>query len=383
MPGTDRTTPKNAISSFRINACVRKFTYERLSERNLGEMIEVVARSRSGLPHERRLTEEEAKAFTLSDPDFDPDGTWLVSLEGRAVGFGVVAIEGTRISAGKDDGQIDVDVVPECRGFGIEQDLLNRSITYLRGKGLRRARSRCPVADQWKASLLISDSFREYYRVYVLLRKGKAEPPVFKLPGDFSIERKLLADHSDDEMIALGEAFNESFIDHLDFAPEIPERFIMWRDSHPDPMIVATAMRGSTIAGFCISEESLSYNKERGANTGWIEFMGVKPQFRRKGLARALLADGIRWLLEKGMDDIHIGVISQNEKALDLYKSFGFEMEHETIWFEKSTGAQGSDEGVRRRTYASWQLACLGATHAGLEQDLGSTRPFACSCLFD
>ncbi|OGS56401.1 MAG: hypothetical protein A3K60_08680 [Euryarchaeota archaeon RBG_19FT_COMBO_56_21] len=309
--------------------------YRHLSEETLGDMIAVVALSRAGLPYERRLTHKEAMAFTFRDPDFDPRGTWLVALDDQAIGFGSASVDSNRISAGKDDGRLDVDVIPAHRGKGIEWELLNRSLGYLRSRGVAIALSRCYLDDEWKMSFLISNSFVEYYRVYDLVRKGRTEVPLAKLPEWFSLERKLFADHSDDEVVAFVEAFNESFLDHLNFAPELPERFINWRDGLSDPMLITTARKDDMIVGVCASEESSLFNKEHGVSAGWVNILGVRPQFRRRGLARAMLADGIEWILGRGMDSIYIGVISENEKALELYKSLGFEKEHEGIWFRR------------------------------------------------
>jgi len=129
-------------------------------------------------------------------------------------------------------------------------------------------------------------------------------------------------------------------VDHPHFVPEPLQRIIDWRDSNPEPLLVTTVRKGSTLAGFCMSEESSLFNKERGVNTGWIDLLGVKPEFRRKGLARAMMADGIGWLLNRGMDTVYIGVLSKNERALDLYKSLGFEKDQESIWFERPLGDQ-------------------------------------------
>ena len=300
-------------------------------------MIEVMARSRRGLPYERRLSREEAKGMTLSDPDFDPDGTWLVEMDDLPIGFAFAIVDSSRIRAGKDEGYIDVDVVPESRGMGIELQLLDMSVTYLRGRGVNKALSRCPIADGWRKSLLVSKSFSEYYRVYGLVRKGQPEVPAPKLPEGFSVERKLLVDCSDAEVASLVEAFNEAFFDHPRFAPESPERFMIWRDTHPDPILISKVRKDNATVGFCISEESKSFNNERGARTGWIIVLGVRPEARRKGLARVIIADGIEWLVDRGMDTVNIGVVSENDRALDLYKSLGFEKEHETIWYQRPT----------------------------------------------
>lgn len=298
-------------------------------------MIEVIARSRSGLPFERRLTRGEATAFTLSDPDFDPAATWLVRIDGEAVAYGSAGVDSNRISAGKNDGHFDFDVVREKRGQCLEQELLDRSVGYLRRRGVRTALSRCEPASDWKKELLLSNSFKEYYTVYNLVRRGQTEVVAAPLPDGFSIERKLFKNHEDDEIGEFVKLFNESFFDHLNFAPEKPMRFINWRNETSDVLMISKVRSEDRFVGFCLSEESVSFNVERGTKVGWIDILGVASGFRRRGLARAVLSDGLRWIMGRGMDTVYISVISQNEKALDLYKSFGFEKEHESVWFEK------------------------------------------------
>ena len=66
-----------------------------------------------------------------------------------------------------------------------------------------------------------------------------------------------------------------------------------------------------------------------------MNILGVKPQYRRKGLGRFLLVDGMKWVAERGMDSTRIGVYAKNEKALDLYLSLGFEKDRSSLWLEK------------------------------------------------
>lgn len=308
--------------------------YRHLSEESLDDMIEVVTGSRAGLPHERRMNRSEAMTYTFLDPDFDPKGTWLVYTGRDVVGFGSANVDSNRVRAGKNDGRFEIDILPSHRGRGIEQVLLEKSLEYLRSRGVEKALARSHLADEWKKSLLLSNSFKEYYRVYFLVREGQPELPAADLPEGFSLERKLYADMSDTEVTAFADAFNESFFDHMNFAPELPQRFINWRDCATDPMLVTSVRMEEEIVGVCLSEESAQFNRERGVRAGWINILGVKLQFRRRGLARAMLIDGIQWVLSRGMDTVYIGVVSDNEKALDLYKSLGFEKEQESLWFE-------------------------------------------------
>lgn len=318
-----------------IHAPVPNLSYIHLTEDEIDEMIDVMACSRGSLPLERRMTREEAMIYTFRDPDFDPKATWLVSSDGKPVGFGAGAVDSNRLSAGKNDGRFEMDVIPDFRGLGIENELLTRSLGYFRSKGLDAALSRVPIEDKWKISFLESNDFTEYYRIFDLVRSGTEDIGSPTLPEGFVLQHGLFAEHSDAEIESWVEAFNDSFMDHVNFAPEMPQRFINWRNWAGDPMLLSTIRKDSSIVGVCLCEESSLYNKERGRKVGWINIVGVVPQFRRLGLARAMLADGISWLVGRGMDTLYIGVVSENEKALDLYLSLGFKKEHESMWMKR------------------------------------------------
>jgi mycothiol synthase len=306
-----------------------------LSEDQLGSYIDIVARSRADHPYERRLTMEEARVWTLADPDFKPEASWVAYLDGEAAGFAAAQIESNRIAAGMNDGFVDVEVVPEHRNKGIERRLMDLCVEYLRSKGVGKARARGVVSDVWKRSLLEPDSFEEEYRVYILVRRGRSEVRAAPVPEGFALHRKPLAECSDAYIATAVETFNDSFRDHFSFAPEKLERWINFRDSAKDLGVLTLAMIGDEAVGLCVSEESMAFNEERGVRAGWVDILGVRPKYRRRGLARALLADGITLLLEKGLDTVYIGVYAKNEKALDLYRSFGFEKDGESIWYSK------------------------------------------------
>ncbi len=327
--------PKRIITAVVIGRYVADLELRHLSEDQLGSYIDIVARSRADHPYERRLTMEEARVWTLADPDFDPEGSWVAYLGGEAAGFAAAQIESNRIAAGMDDGFVDVEVVPEHRDKGIEHRLLDSCVEYLRSKGVGKARSRSVVTDGWKRSLLEPDSFEEEYRVYILVRRGRSGTRPAPLPEGFIIHRKPFAECTDADITTAVETFNDSFRDHFSFAPEKIERWINFRDTAKDLGILTLAMRGDEAVGICVSEESTAFNEERGVRAGWVDILGVRPRYRRRGLAKALLADGIDLLLEKGLDTVYIGVYAKNEKAFDLYRSFGFEKDGESIWYSK------------------------------------------------
>ena len=57
-----------------------------------------------------------------------------------------------------------------------------------------------------------------------------------------------------------------------------------------------------------------------------IDGLYVEEEYRNKGIAKSLIEEGLRIIKEKDIDFIDINVMSKNETAVYLYKSFGFEI---------------------------------------------------------
>jgi ribosomal protein S18 acetylase RimI-like enzyme len=76
--------------------------------------------------------------------------------------------------------------------------------------------------------------------------------------------------------------------------------------SRPDP----------PLAGFLISG--------RAGRNGYIQRLAVVPDAQRRGVATALLADGLRWLRRHRVERVYVNTHVDNTAALDLYRSSGF-----------------------------------------------------------
>jgi ribosomal protein S18 acetylase RimI-like enzyme len=314
---------------------VSQLEIARLKETDIEDVVDVIRSSRRELPFERAPTEEELKAYTVNYSEFLPEGSWVVRLGGVAVAYAVVLIEANRLSAGLDDAHLEFEVVPEERGKGLERNLIDLASEYIRSRGVAKARTRCIACDQWRIDVLGSQGFSEAYRVFFLVRRTPVQVHDVPAPEGIMLVRRPYKECGDEELTRIVEAFNDSFQDHFSFAPERPEIFITYRDATDDPESFSLAMVGDEIVGVCLSAEDRTYNEENGTKWGWINILGVRPQYRRRGVGRFLLADGMKWILEQGMDTTYIGVHAKNEKALGMYRSAGFEKDRESLWMEK------------------------------------------------
>ena len=64
--------------------------------------------------------------------------------------------------------------------------------------------------------------------------------------------------------------------------------------------------------------------------------LGVDTDYRNRGLGKKLLWAGLLHLKNRGRELIDITVDSQNVVAVTLYRSLGFQLRGETVWYEKA-----------------------------------------------
>ncbi len=57
---------------------------------------------------------------------------------------------------------------------------------------------------------------------------------------------------------------------------------------------------------------------------GWINYLGVLPEYRRRGYARRLLAEAERLLRQEGCPKINLQVRPDNAEAFRFYKRVGY-----------------------------------------------------------
>jgi ribosomal protein S18 acetylase RimI-like enzyme len=72
---------------------------------------------------------------------------------------------------------------------------------------------------------------------------------------------------------------------------------------------------------------------------GWVNVLGVRPGWRRRGIGRALLLSGFEALAGQGCELALLGVDAGNESgALRLYETAGMTVRREWHVFEKRLG---------------------------------------------
>ncbi|MDQ3928592.1 MAG: GNAT family N-acetyltransferase, partial [Chloroflexota bacterium] len=126
---------------------------------------------------------------------------------------------------------------------------------------------------------------------------------------------------------AIYEASVEAFRDHWG-ASESYEDYDRWI-SNPmnEPELWMVAWDGDQVAGSILNYINYRYNAQTGRKLGYTEAISVRRPWRRKGLARALLARSMQMHKERGMTQTGLGVDTENPSgALKLYESMGYQV---------------------------------------------------------
>ena len=136
---------------------------------------------------------------------------------------------------------------------------------------------------------------------------------------------------------AIWEANNEAFRDHWgehDESEASYQRFLDWPEAEPE--LWRVAWDGDQVAGLVLNSVDHAGNEQFGRQRGWLDSVSVRRPWRRRGLARALIARSLAAFRERGMTSAGLGVDTENPTgALQLYESLGFAPERRYTAYRK------------------------------------------------
>ena len=255
----------------------------------------------------------------LSGPDLTSD-TWLFEEDGRLVAAGWVEKH--------HDTGIAIGIVHrERRGRGLGSELVDRSEERLRALGVGRVHAVTLAPDAAAGPLLTGRSYREVRRFWEMtIELGNDPPPEPLLPEGFRIES-----FSSELARAFHRALEEAFAEHWEYQPEPFEEWWERQVARPDhdPSLWFVVLTGEDVA-------AATRNDPERSGGGWIGALGVRADWRGRGLAKALLLRSFREFHQRGQRRVGLGVDAENTTgATKLYESVGMVVDSEQVVWEK------------------------------------------------
>jgi mycothiol synthase len=185
------------------------------------------------------------------------------------------------------------------------------------------------------AAMLEKTGYQPVRYGFEMVRPDLENIPNFPLPEGLEM-REVLPEHYQ----AIWDADTEAFRDHWGFIEPSEEDYQGWlvdtTSFQPELWQVAWDIATNQVAGqvrtYIDHEQNKLYNRQR----GWTEFISVRRPFRRRGLARALIAQSLRAQKQAGMTESALGVDSENlSGATKVYEDCGFRAVKRTTVYRK------------------------------------------------
>jgi mycothiol synthase len=218
-------------------------------------------------------------------------------------------------------------VVPAHPIFDALFDLAERRLAEIAAAhdpGPKVARTNVTDVDAVLEAAIRARGYQPVRRYYAMVRPTMDDLPDAPLPAGLEI-REVRAE----DMEAIYEAEIEAFRDHWGFAePGEAERDQFFNDPvESDTSLWRVAWDGPQVAGMVRSYIHPEQNERLGRKRGMVEHISVRRPWRRRGLARALIAASFPLLRERGMTEGALGVDAQNEGgAVGVYERCGFQV---------------------------------------------------------
>jgi ribosomal protein S18 acetylase RimI-like enzyme len=272
-------------------------------------------------------TDEQFADFYADPPGSDASTDVAVAeIDGRIVGYGRAAsheeLDGTRI----------YEVIPFLDPVGGGPELFVAMIESL------EARCRLIAAEHPSGTMLFETfggdrsperdallraaGYEAVRYFYAMVRPSVDDLRDAPLPDGLEIREVR-----PDQLEAIWAADQEAFRDHWGYTPATDKDFERFRT---DPVMSDTtlwriAWAGDEVAGQVRSFINPEENKRYGRLRGYTEHISVRRPWRRRGLARALIAASFPLLRARGMTEAALGVDTENTSgALRVYEGCGF-----------------------------------------------------------
>ncbi len=308
-------------------------------ESDFPKMVAVIDASSKADTIERVASVEEVTATYAHLTNCDPATDMIFAeIDGEVIGY-------TRVTHWQEDAtKIRIYLSfgflkPQWRHKGIGTTMLKHNQQRLREIAAKHPDEDEKFFQGWTTEsevgatqLLLKDGYKPITYGAMMVRPDLENIPDAPLPAGLEV-RPVEESHYRE----IWEAEHEAFRDHYGYSSEVGtfEEFLADPDNR-NPELWKIAWDRDRVVGqvrsFINAEENAEFNQKR----GWTESISVRREWRRKGVARALLCMSLQVLKDQGMTDAALGVHTENPNgAFQLYQSVGFRVHRMSTEYRK------------------------------------------------
>jgi mycothiol synthase len=271
----------------------------------------------------RPATEADAEAvaalFTEAFGDWRPTDaeeirTWLRNAEIPAENMRVLELDGKVV--GYADIWIDDEVELDMAAPGHWEAILDWAEERALDAPVHRVRAFFPEGHELE-QILEARGYRYWRSAFQMRIELDEQPDAPPLPDGLELHT-----YRDEDAETLRAALNEAFADDPFWHEVSPSNYAEFyvKQRGFDPSLYLLAWDGDELAGYV-----LTYPCRGSDDTmGWIGNLGVRPNWRQRGLGGALLRNAFRVLYDRGLRVVGLGVDAENATgALGLYERAG------------------------------------------------------------
>lgn len=264
-----------------------------------------------GQPNPRLLAEISGQIVTYSviDSWFEEDGRWVYLILGW--------------------------VLPEWRGKGIGTAMLRwgeqtaRQIAAVQNPGERfEFAGNASSVQHDSTALLLNEGYYVGYTVLDMKLEMREPPRMHPLPAGIEV-RPVVPEHYPLIARSMGESYhNEYANDRFREAWNEEESAARLGDSAQDPTLWQIAWDGDAVVADVIPQIAKGRPE--------LYDVSVRPGWRRKGLARALITRALSELYDRGLTVVRLHTTQEfPTRAVDVYRSVGFRVVKEFPRYRK------------------------------------------------
>jgi mycothiol synthase len=219
-------------------------------------------------------------------------------------------------------------LLPQWRGKNIRHAMLHHNERRLREIASAHPKDMPRFFEVWAGdaevdwvSLLVKEGYKPTRYSFEMVRPNLEDIPDLPLPEGLEVRPA-----KPEQYRSIYGAAVEAFQDHWGAWGWREEEFKEWQEqSFFSPDLWQVAWDGDEVAGMILNFIHEKENREFNRKRGYTETICVRRPWRKKGLARALLARSFKVLKDRGMTEAALGVDAENiSGALRLYESMGF-----------------------------------------------------------